>query len=134
MPLSVTYYFSDRGEFRWDDVTSTDFALNYTLPIGPVNIFLQGQMRNIFNEEAVVGGDTTVRTSFTGGDCDLNTAGTQPCVSFNPFTETPIEGVNYTRGPLFGQPTNATNWINAGGGGGSFQLPRTYLFSAGIRF
>ena len=82
------------------------------------------EVRNLFNEKAVVGGDTTVLTNFN--DPSL--------AAFNPFTDTPVEGVNWVKGPLFGQPTNATNWINAGGGGGSFQLPRTYLFAAGLRF
>jgi outer membrane receptor protein involved in Fe transport len=32
-PTNVVYYFSDRGQFRWDDVTATDLAVNYEFPI-----------------------------------------------------------------------------------------------------
>jgi hypothetical protein len=43
---------------------------------------------------------------------------------FNPFTETPVEGVHWERGPLFGQPTAA----------GAYTLPRDFRFSVGLRF
>jgi outer membrane receptor protein involved in Fe transport len=132
VPASQTYYFSNRGEFRWDDITSTDVALNYTLPIGPVQLFLQGNMFNIFNEKGQIGGDTTIRTN-RNANCLQGANGPTPgtrCLAFDPFTTAPVEGVHWQKGPLFGQPTTATTWSTRG----SFQLPRTYLFSAGLRF
>lgn len=130
VPATVTYFFSDRGEFRWDDITATDFALNYTLPIRRLGLFIQGELRNAFNEEGVIGGDTTVLTARNSA-CRQGADRTGPrCLTFNPFTTTPVEGVNWQRGPLFGQPTRATTWVTEG----SYQLPRTYLVSAGLKF
>jgi hypothetical protein len=114
-PTFVTYFFSDRGAFRWDDLHSTDVALNYYLPIRNVNLFIQGELINALNNDAVIGGgNTTVLTSRQ--DSSLQ--------RFNPFTETPVEGVHYRLHANFGQPVAHTN----------YQLPRTYRFSAGLRF
>ncbi|MEO8033591.1 MAG: TonB-dependent receptor, partial [Acidobacteriota bacterium] len=38
-PSTVNYYFSKRGEFRLSDLSSTDLALNYSLPIGRASLF-----------------------------------------------------------------------------------------------
>lgn len=51
----------------------------------------------------------------------VDTIGLQP---FNPFTETPVEGVHYMKGPNFGQPASESD----------YQLPRTYRLSVGVRF
>jgi len=129
---NVAYYFSDRGEFRFDDITSTNLALNYNLPIRSLGIFVQAELLNAFGEDNLVTHDTTVFTARNGASC---TSGGVRCVAFNPFTETPVEGRHYVKGPRFGQATAATI-INPATGAvtGSYQLPRTYRFSAGIRF
>ncbi len=114
---SGTYFFSDRGEFRTEDVTRTDFALNYGLPIGPVEVFFQGEVFNIFNEDAVTNVDTTVYTRYDA-QCG------QACAAFDPFTETPVEGVHYIKGDDFGQPVSQFD----------YQDPRSWRFSAGFRF
>ena len=122
-PTYQTYYFSDRGEFRWDDVTATDLAVNYALPLGPTEVFVQAEMFNVFNEQAVVGGNTFVnvyRTSLSG----CGAGGAERCAPFDPFNDTPVEGVNYSLGDNFGQPT----------GPASYQAPRAYQFSVGLRF
>ena len=48
------------------------------------------------------------------------------CQYFNPFdaSYTPVEGLDYEFGPVFGEPEND----------GDYQLPRTIRFSVGIRF
>ncbi|HEX8618895.1 MAG TPA: hypothetical protein VF911_15025, partial [Thermoanaerobaculia bacterium] len=125
------YYFSDRGEFRTEDITATDLALNWTLPITRVNVFVQGELINVFNEQAIIAVNTSIRT--------FNTAATN---RFNPFTtphseirECPqsqaastcaAQGYHWQKTASFGGPS--TN------GPASYQLPRTYRFSAGIRF
>jgi hypothetical protein len=53
-PPTVTYYFTDRDAFTSDDVTRTDFSLNYAFKFKQVDIFLQPEILNIFNEESVV--------------------------------------------------------------------------------
>ena len=120
VPTGVLYYFSERGEFRWDDVLSTDLAVNYGLPLGRVGLFVQGEVLNVFNNSAQVGGNLSVFTA--RDDADLQT--------FNPFTETPVEGVHYVRGSSFGQPVTPTTQATQG----HFQLPRVYRVSVGLRF
>ncbi|MEO8033610.1 MAG: TonB-dependent receptor [Acidobacteriota bacterium] len=135
LSTSQNYYFSDRGAFRTPSVFSTDFALNYSFPIGPVALFAQGQVINVFNNSKVsdlVGGrfDTTVRTSRSNGLA----SGLLP---FNPFTATPIEcpaslkaqqctdmGANWQKGPAFGTGLNKD----------AYQTPRTYRVALGLRF
>ncbi|MEO8218170.1 MAG: TonB-dependent receptor [Acidobacteriota bacterium] len=126
-----TYYFGDRGGLRWDDVTATDLALNYQLPLWKVNLFVEGELINAFNQKAQVNGDTTVLTS-VNSSC-IQTQGPNAgkrCAGFDPFTETPVEGINYVKGSNFGHAVNPTSSLTAG----DYQLPRTYRVSVGIRF
>jgi outer membrane receptor for ferrienterochelin and colicin len=139
-PNSVQYYFSDRGEFRMDDVHATDLSLNYRLPIGPAEIFAQGELINAFNNDSVIAVNSTV------------TLGS----AFNPFT-TPHESLIECPQFLTNAQCNAQypgwNWRkggtpaqqNANGQLGSFgnapnsastsyQTMRTYRFSVGVRF
>ena len=123
------YYFSERGEFRTADFNSTDLALNYTLPVSRLAIFLQAEMLNAFGNDAVINPNTTVNTRRTTAAAGLT--------AFNPKTQTPIEcpqgaaaaqctalGANWQKGANFGRATDVN----------SFQLARTYRFSAGLRF
>ena len=50
--------------------------------------------------------------------------GRSTLAAFNPFTETPVEGVNWKKGPSYGQPTSPN----------SYQAPRDFSFSVGFRF
>lgn len=116
-PTTASYYFSERGAFRTDDVTQTDIGLNYSLPIGPASLFIQGDVLNIFDEQNIEdpnGISQVVRTT-------QQTSALQP---FNPFTETPVEGVHYQFADNFGQATSAA----------AYQLPLTYRVSVGVRF
>jgi hypothetical protein len=133
-PTSVTYFFSDRGAFRWDDVIATDLAVNYEIPIKMVGLFVKGEVRNVFNHLAVTGGNTTVLTA-------TNSANLAP---FNPFTTKPVQcptgtaltdckamGANYQFSTAFGKTNGTPTTFTQNG---NYQLPRTYLFSAGVRF
>lgn len=132
-PTAVNYYFSDRGEFRFDDVTSTSVALNYdTNPswLRGVSFFVQAEVLNVFNEDA--GTFNTQVLTHTSSACG--------CARFNPFAgDEPVEGVHWKKGPLFGKPTEPTLPIIDVTGLGfaataSFQAPRTYRGSVGLRF
>jgi len=112
-PSSVNYYFSDRGEFRWDDVTATDLGINWTLPIRRLQLFVQGDIVNVFDESAQVNGNTAVQTHKT----------TSSLVRFNPFTQKPVLGTHYT-----------LNGFGTARGAGDYQTPRTYRVSLGLRF
>jgi outer membrane receptor protein involved in Fe transport len=143
LPQTSVYYMSERGEFRTDDLTATDLALNYSLPIRRANLFFQGEVLNAFNRQAVVTPNTTVSVirsvnPFTGvyTECPQGVSATQ-CRTDIPATTgsgTP-QGI-WQKGASFGTGVNATTGASLlpGGVAGSFQLPRTYRFSFGIRF
>jgi hypothetical protein len=128
-PATLNYFFSDRGGLRWDDVSALDLSINYRLNLGRFELFLQPELINVFNENAVINGNIAVWTADSGEvpDANGNLHTLQP---FNPFTETPVQGVHwdYARnedGSLaFGQ---ARNYLD-------YQQGRTFRFSAGIRF
>src|SRR6185436_8812639 len=66
VPTALTYYISDRGEFRFDDITRTDLAVNYNTNPGwlkGVSIFVQGELLNVLNEDNLVSHNTAVNTS-----------------------------------------------------------------------
>ncbi|MEO8382940.1 MAG: TonB-dependent receptor [Acidobacteriota bacterium] len=124
-PTSSNYYFSDRGAYRTENVTATDLALNWTVPISKVSLFAQGEIINLFNEQAVVAPATGIRVIPGAAQ------------RFNPFTTAPKEcpqgqttaqcqagGFNWQKLATFGHPTAA----------GSYQLPFTYRVSLGLRF
>jgi hypothetical protein len=111
------YYFSERGAFRTDDVFSTDVAMSYEVPYRGLRLFLKGDVLNVFNNAAVDSPGTEVVTRFRGGPVSGLRA-------FNPFTETPIEGVHYRLSPTFGKPT----------GPESYQAQHAFQLSFGARF
>jgi hypothetical protein len=109
-PTTVTYYLDSRGSERWDDVTATDIALNYRLPISVVQLFVEGEIINAFNEQAQINGSTAISRV--------------AAAPFNPFTQTPVEGVNYNKAANFGQARSSAD----------YQQARTYRVSVGFRF
>jgi len=116
-PNQVNYYFTDRDAFRWDDEISTDLGINYELPIRSLGLFVQADIVNVFNQQAVINGDTTVYTHRNDPEGLLG--------RFNPIAgDVPVEGVHYAFGEDFGQAVSQN----------SYQLPRTYRFSLGLRF
>jgi len=121
-PVSTaTYYLNgQRDGFRFDDATHTDLALNYMLPISRAQLFVEARMTNLFNEHAPSG-------SPTGGGVSTSTlarGNSAAYTVFNPFTQTPVEGVNYALASNFGQATSFTG----------YQAARNYYFSIGARF
>jgi hypothetical protein len=112
---SATYYFGGRGTLRTDNILRTDFSVNYKIKAGPVEFFLQPEIINLFNRKGLVGFDEEVLTALDTG------SGLKP---FNPFTETPVEGVNWAKGPNFGKAAVESD----------YQTPRTFRFSVGVRF
>jgi hypothetical protein len=109
------YFFSRRGAFRTDNVFSTDLTVRYDVPYRGLRMFLKGAVSNVFNRAAVDSPDREVITRTNGG-------ASSGLRAFNPFRETPIEGVHYRLSPSFGKPT----------GPESYQTPRTYQISLGV--
>jgi hypothetical protein len=116
-PGLVDYYFSECGEYLWDDITRIDLALNHSFFINiggdQLELFLQPEVLNVFGEQGQDGGNLNILDAANSG-----------LATFDPFTETPVEGAHGEKGSNFGEPTNS----------GHYQNPRTFRFSVGLRF
>ena len=111
VPATVTYYVSGRGAFRFSDAWRTDLSLYWSHRIARKSqVFFRAGLTNIFNNQALTSFNTTITT--TG------------MAAFNPFTTTPVEGVNWKKGTSFGQAVSPS----------SYQSPRDFGFSLGFRF
>jgi len=121
-PPAANYHFGGgRSPFRFEDVTRTDLAVNVNLKLWKsLEIFLQPELVNVFNEDARNGGrigidsDTTIRTRVNAGTAFQN---------FDPATA-PVEGTHYAYSNTFGEAI----------GRDAYQVPRTFRFSVGLRF
>ncbi len=124
-PTSVTYFYTDRDAFRTDDIARLDFALNYSFRWNlfgkSLEVFLQPEILNVFNEDGVIDVNENTRDAVTNSSTGCNGA---PCQTFNPFTTTPIEGVHWAKRSTFGLPQNEDD----------YQFPRIFRFSVGFRF
>ncbi len=123
-PTSVAYYFTARDAFRTDNISRTDISLNYSKSIGPIELFVQPQIVNLFNNQSFNG-------DFRYFNTTIEDATTRPAnyAHFNPFTTTPVLGArntnaNWNYGPTFGRVTNQLG----------YQQPRTFRVSMGLRF
>ena len=126
-PATVSYFFGGRGNFRGEAIHRTDLAINYSLKtFGAVELFLQPEVINLFNAQGIESWDEEVLTAV---DCPPTGTLASGCQGarlqpFNPFTERPIEGTHFKKGPDFGQPDSE----------GDYQQARTFRFSVGLRF
>jgi hypothetical protein len=123
-PASETYWFANPGAFRFPGFQATDLAVNYdTRPTWThgVGLFVEADLINAFNKHAALFLNRSIITA--SNDSTLK--------RFNPNAgDVPVEGVHWRKGPLFGKPTAvATSSTN-----GSFQQPRTFRVSLGLRF
>ncbi|MBV9493536.1 MAG: TonB-dependent receptor [Acidobacteria bacterium] len=127
VPSSVTYYFSDRGGLRLDTITSTDLGINFYLPtFRKAQLFVEADLINILNEQGIEDPDFVDKTILTRRNTNCIQSGTAStrCLAFNPFTDTPKEGVHWQKASTFGTPTSEN----------AYQMPRTYRVSVGIKF
>jgi outer membrane receptor for ferrienterochelin and colicin len=114
---SVTYYFSERGGATRDTVYRTDLSFNWESRMPKARkarLFFRFVMNNVFNSSTIVGFNTTVQAR----------AQNSAYAAFNPFTDTPVQGVNWGYGPEYGKPADPTD----------YQTPRNFNFSFGVRF
>jgi outer membrane receptor protein involved in Fe transport len=114
-PDRVDYWFTERDAFETPDVSATDIALNYSIRFArDFELFVQPEIVNIFNEGAALLVNKTVRDATSAAGF----------TAFDPFAETPVEGVHWELGPNFGSARNASD----------LQQPRTFRVSVGLRF
>ncbi len=128
---TIDYFFFPRDQYRTEAQYRTDFSMNYSYKIlETAEVFFHGEVLNIFNQFQLCGCGGTVFNNGGGSDTrsintsvltSSNTATLQP---FNPFTTTPVEGVNYRLGPTFGQAASRF----------AYTSPRTFRFNVGVRF
>jgi outer membrane receptor for ferrienterochelin and colicin len=130
---NTIYFFTARDAFRTEGQSRTDFALNYNYRVSGSRVELFGQLSvlNVFNQFQLCGcGDTVFANggavTQTRIDTTVRTNVTNPTLytTFNPFTTTPLEGVNWAKGPVFGTALNRFAWTT----------PRELRLSFGVRF
>jgi hypothetical protein len=140
-PTTVTYNFTSRDAYRTPTVNRTDLSLNIAGKIGPIEVFVQPQIFNLFNNQAVtfINNANGINTAVsTGTGLTPNARG---LVRFNPFTTTPIEcpqgdtpgqcaalNANWQKSSQFGAPVSGSSATP------SFQIPRQWLITFGARF
>lgn len=154
-PATVRYWFTARDAFKTEDVWRTDLALNISIKaLKNVELFLQPEVLNLFNNQAVLSVGSSVRTR--------SSAGTAAFAEFNPFTDQPVQVTDIPVDSRIPVPTNghwsyAFQTLAAGSAycianglpsnvpcrfvttgqassPSSYQQPRLFRVSVGIRF
>ena len=135
----TTYFFGPRDEFQTEGQRRTDLAVNYVYRVpraGRMQIFAQLQVLNLFDQFQLCACGSTVfgtgSAANAGGvnlqriDTTVLTPGTTASrfAAFNPFTDTPVRGVNWDYGPNFGTAVSRF----------AYTTPRTIRMSFGLRF
>jgi hypothetical protein len=128
---SVEYYFFERDAYRTEAQYRTDLSVNYQYRVGGgADVFFHAEVLNIFDQSQLCGcggtvfnngGGSDVRTISTGVLTALNSGTLQP---FNPFTQTPVQGVNWNLSPTFGTAVSRF----------AYTSPRTFRFNFGVKF
>jgi carboxypeptidase family protein len=136
---TTTYFFTARDQFHTEGQKRTDLAFNYVYRVpraSRMQIFAQAQILNLFNQFQLCACGSTVfgtgSAANAGGvnlqriDTTVLTPGTTSSrfATFNPFTTTPVQGVNWDYGPDFGKATSRF----------AYTTPRTFRMSVGLRF
>ncbi len=136
---ATTYFFGPRDEFHTEGQIRTDLAVNYVYRIpraAGMQLFAQVQVLNVFDQSQLCACGSTVfgtgSAANAGGvnlqriDTTVLTPGTTASrfATFNPFTTTPVRGVNWDYGPNFGTAVNRF----------AYTTPRTIRMSFGVRF
>jgi outer membrane receptor protein involved in Fe transport len=131
---TTTYYYTARDAFRSEGARRTDVAAlyNFNIPAGGrrVGVFVQAQVINLFDTQdmCACGGNvfqnggafasTRIQSTVQGPASGVG------MTAFNPFTATPVEGVNFRYHPSFGTPLNRF----------AFTTPRMFRMNFGVRF
>jgi hypothetical protein len=134
---ATQYYYSARDAFRLEGQKRTDVAAMYTYGLGVrgnrrLDLFFQAQLINVFNQFQLCGCGGSAAFPLGGNlqnqtvDSSIRTAVSHPALyqPFNPFTETPVEGVHWAKSPTFGRALNRF----------AYTTPRTFRMTFGVRF
>jgi hypothetical protein len=108
----VQVFFDGRGSGEFEASHLVDFSLGYELPVyRTARPFLKAELRNAFNKQPLIGFNTTITPVANG-----------------PVDELGIP-TTFTRGALFGTPTNDQTAAFA-----HVPIPREFRLSLGLRF
>jgi hypothetical protein len=128
------YYFTARDAFRTDASIRTDLSVSYDRGIRAathqLNLFIQAQVINLFNQFQLCGcGDTVFNNGGPVlltriGQTVLTNSNTPSLARFNPLVDTPVQGVNWNLGPNFGTAINKL----------AYTSPRIFRLTFGVRF
>jgi hypothetical protein len=131
------YYYTARDAFRLEGQKRTDFSALYSYGLGvggsrPLDLFIQAHVLNVFNQFQLCGCGGSAAFKDGGNlqnqtvDTGVRTAVSHPTLyqPFNPFTTTPVEGVNWAKSPTFGKALNRF----------AYTTPRTFRVTFGVRF
>ena len=135
---NTQYFFTARDAFRLEGQKRTDFAATYNHKLGvggsrTFDFFVAGQVINVFNQFQLCGCGGSAAFSLGGNvqnqtvDTAIRTNVSHPALGFqrfNPFTETPVEGVHWAKSPTFGKALNRF----------AYTTPRTARITFGVRF
>ncbi len=124
-----------RDAFRLDGQKRTDVAANYAYSLGAgarkIDLFVQVQIINLFANEQLCGCGGTVFANGGGVtqtriDQTIRTSVSHPALytSFNPFTTSPVQGVNWDFAPTYGTALNRF----------AYTTPRQLRVGFGVRF
>jgi hypothetical protein len=119
-PDVETYYYTARDAFRTAASYRTDLSINVDRGLGRqgrARLFAQIQLLNVFNRFQVFNAEhlnTVVTSAVDDSSLPL----------FDPFTETPVEGVHWQKSDEFGTAVSRS----------AYTLPRTFSFSVGVKF
>lgn len=134
---NTIYFYTNRDAFRTEGQKRTDLSVNYVRNVPGVpgmrgfQLFAQAQVINLFNQFQLCGcagtvfqngGATTQTRINTAIRTSVSHASTY--TAFNPFTQTPVQGVNWDLDPAFGTPLNRL----------AYTSPQQFRFSVGFRF
>jgi hypothetical protein len=134
---ATQYYYTARDAFRLEGQKRTDVSAMYTYALGVgrsrrVDLFVQAHVVNLFNQFQLCGCGGSPAFPLGGNvqnstvDTGIRTNVSHPTLyqPFNPFTDTPVEGVHWAKSPTFGRAVNRF----------AYTTPRTFRLSFGVRF
>jgi hypothetical protein len=136
---NTPYYYTARDAFRTQGQMRTDFGATYAYRVPgarTAELFFQLQVLNLFNQFQLCACGATAFGTGSAGNAGgvniqrLNTAVLTPVntparfAAFNPFTTTPVRGVNWDLGPIFGLATSRFAWTT----------PQSARVTFGVRF
>jgi len=123
-----------RDAFRLVGQKRADLAVNYVRRLGRARspeVFVKATVVNLFDQSQLCGCGGTIFDNGGGVtqtriDQTVRTAVSHPALyaPFNPFTSTPVQGVNWNYGPNFGTALNRF----------AYTTPRTFNVTFGVRF